>query len=126
METGDPRAFSELIFRICWYLYEREQYEEACKYLQYGFKLLNETDTLMCASAQFLQGLIDLDMLNVTSALELFQAGLSIREQHLEPDHELVASSLNAISIAYTELGIIDNAFAMGNRAIGHPRAHEQ
>ena len=119
VQTGDPRAFSELIFRICWHLYEREQYEEARKYTQYGFELLNETNTLLCASAQTLQGLIELDMLNVDSALKLFLVGLRIREEHLEPDHELIASSLNAISVAYTELGDIKNAFETGNRAIG-------
>ena len=114
----DPKAFSELIFRSCWYLYEREQYDEAQKHIRYGLELLKEDSTLMYASACTLQGLIELDILDFSNAVGSFLNGLRIRKEQLEPDDAFIASSLNALSIAYTETGDFDNAIKAGNQAI--------
>ena len=118
VQASDTKAFAELIFRICWNLYEKEQYEQARKHMKYGLKLLNETSTPMCASAQMLQGLIELDVLSASTARDLFLSALHIREEHLESDSPMIASSLNALSIAYTELNDMEKALETGNRAI--------
>jgi tetratricopeptide (TPR) repeat protein len=79
---------------------------------------LNRADELSYASACTLRGLIELDILNTEKALEYFHEGLAIREKLLPADDAFIASSLNAISIAYTELGKMNEAIDAGNRAI--------
>lgn len=74
-------------------------------------------DTLMFASASMLHGLIELDTNNVQKALGSFLAALEIRERE-SVDGAFIASSLNAISLAYTELGDFVKAVEMGRRAI--------
>ena len=74
-------------------------------------------DTLMFASASMLQGLIELDTNNVQKALGLFLVALDIREREPAED-AFIASSLNAISLAYTELGDLVKALETGQRAI--------
>ena len=64
-----------------------------------------------------LQGLIELDTNNVQKALGLFLAALEIREREPAED-AFIASSLNAISLAYTELGDLVKAVETGQRAI--------
>ncbi|KAF3914379.1 hypothetical protein ABW21_db0200721 [Orbilia brochopaga] len=65
-----------------------------------------------------LKGLIDLDTNSIQSALDGFRTALEIRQQLLPSTDEFIASSLNALSIAYTELGDIQNALKAGSKAI--------
>jgi tetratricopeptide (TPR) repeat protein len=79
---------------------------------------LEEKDSLMYASAAMLHGLIELDTNNVEKALDWFLLAFAIRQPLMDPDHAFIASSLNALSIAYTELGDFDKAVDTGQRAI--------
>jgi tetratricopeptide (TPR) repeat protein len=65
-----------------------------------------------------LHGLIELDTNNVQTAFDSFQAAMNIREKVLDPDDALIASSMNAISLVYTELGDVTKAVEAGQKAI--------
>jgi tetratricopeptide (TPR) repeat protein len=86
--------------------------------MRIALQTLDQKDTLMFASTSMLQGLIELDTNHVKAALDCFLAALSIREGILDPDDAFIASSLNAISLAYTELGDLEKAAEAGQRAI--------
>ena len=90
----------------------------ALSFIQFALDLDNEPGTLMYASIHTLRGLIELDLLNVEPALENFTLGLTIRQGLLDPNDAFIASSLNAISLAYTELGDLDKAVEAGDKAI--------
>ena len=79
---------------------------------------LEEKDSLMYASATMLDGLIELDTNNIAKALDSFLVAFNIRKPLLDPDDPFIASSLNALSIAYTELGDFDRAVETGQNAI--------
>ena len=135
LRASDSKKFAELVLRCCWYaslppflrmianirnryLYEREHYTEAERFMETALEILAEKDTLMFASAIMLHGLIELDTNNVQTALDAFIAALRIREKMLDADDALIASSLNAISLAYTELGDLPKAIEAGQKAI--------
>jgi tetratricopeptide (TPR) repeat protein len=80
--------------------------------------ILGDQDELSHASATTLRGLIKLDVRDTKHALDDFLQALAVREKLLPGDDPFIASSLNAISIAQTELGQLDAAEATGNRAI--------
>lgn len=86
--------------------------------METALETLEEKDSLMYASATMLHGLIELDTNNVQKALESFLLAFSIRQPLMDPDDAFVASSLNAMSIAYTELGDFDKAVETGQQAI--------
>lgn len=86
--------------------------------MQTALEILAEKDTLMYAGAIMLHGLIELDTNNVHTALHSFLAAMKIREEALDADDALIASSLNAICLAYTELGDLTNAVKAGHKAI--------
>ena len=86
--------------------------------METALETLEEKDSLMYASATMLHGLIELDTNNVQKALESFLLAFSIRQPLMDPNDAFVASSLNALSIAYTELGDFDKAIETGQRAI--------
>ncbi|KAF3914330.1 hypothetical protein AA313_de0204183 [Arthrobotrys entomopaga] len=86
--------------------------------MKQGFIHLDQTHELTYAGALMLLGLIDLDTNNMQAALDSFNKALDIRLRHFHQDDPFITSSLNAISIAYTELGDIDNALLSGNKAI--------
>lgn len=86
--------------------------------MQTALEILIEKDTLMYASAIMLHGLIELDTNNIQKALDSFLAAMRIREKVLDADDALIASSLNAISLAYTELGDLPKAVEAGQKAI--------
>jgi tetratricopeptide (TPR) repeat protein len=75
--------------------------------------------SLAFASALTLRGFIDLDVNKPRAALISFRQALAIREIALDPQDELIGSSLNAISLSYTELNELDSAEEYGWRAIG-------
>lgn len=80
--------------------------------------ILGEKTSLTFAAASTLQGLIELDTNRLSQALKSFTTGLNIRTELLSADDEFIASSLNAISLAYTELNKLDEAVENGNKAI--------
>lgn len=73
---------------------------------------------LAFASAVDLSGLIDLDMNNPKKALNLFNVAFEIRRKLLGPADPLIASSLNNIALAYTELGELDKAYVTHEQTI--------
>jgi tetratricopeptide (TPR) repeat protein len=73
--------------------------------------------SLAFASALTLRGLIDLDLNKPKLALIYFRQALAIRENTLDPQDELIGSSLNAISLSHTELNELDSAEEYGWRA---------
>lgn len=110
---------SELPTNSCTrYLYEREQYDQASDYLQTALGILPTHSGLTFASASMLRGLIELDTNDISSALFSFKQALQIRERILEADDAFIASSLNAISLACTELNDLETAKEIGERAI--------
>ncbi|KAJ9669237.1 hypothetical protein H2201_000589 [Coniosporium apollinis] len=101
-----------------WYLYERECYDVARKLVDVALQTFDDKSTLAFASATDLSGLIDFDMNNPAKALVPFNAALAIREARLGPDDPLIASSLNNIALAYTEMAELDKAYATHQKAI--------
>ena len=65
-----------------------------------------------------LLGLLHLDNAQATKAMTQFQEALRIRQNLLGPDDAFIASSLNNIGIAYTEMNNLTQAFAFHQRAI--------
>ncbi|KAJ9648289.1 hypothetical protein H2199_001142 [Coniosporium tulheliwenetii] len=100
------------------YLYERECYDVARKLVDVALQTFDDKSTLAFASATDLSGLIDFDMNNPAKALVPFNAALAIREARLGPDDPLIASSLNNIALAYTEMAELDKAYATHQKAI--------
>jgi hypothetical protein len=86
--------------------------------MQTALDILDEKDTLMFASAIMLHGLIELDTNNIRTALDSFLTAMKIREKVLDPDDALMASCLNAISLAYTEISDLDKGVEAGQKAI--------
>ncbi|KAK6359412.1 hypothetical protein TWF696_000572 [Orbilia brochopaga] len=119
VQPSNPKAYGELLFRMAWHLYEKEKYDEAKELLARGTSYIDQSnDQLTYANVLMLKGLIDLDTNNIPAALDGFKKTLEIRQRLLPPDDEFIASSLNAISIAYTELGDVQNALKAGSKAI--------
>jgi tetratricopeptide (TPR) repeat protein len=100
------------------YLYEREWYDVARNLVDVALETFEDKTTLAFASATDLSGLIDLDMNNSAKALIPFNSALSVRQGRLSPDDPLIASSLNNIALAYTEMEELDKAYATHQRAI--------
>lgn len=100
------------------YLYECECYDTARNMVDAALDTFEDKTSLAFASAVDLSGLIDLDMNNPKEALNAFKKAFEIRGQLLGPGDPLIASSLNNIALAYTELGELDKAYAMHEEAI--------
>lgn len=100
------------------YLYEREQYDLARTFATTALDTFLDKESLAFASATDLLGLIDLDMNNPKSALDLFNAALAIREAKLGVTDPLIAFSLNNLAIAYTEVPDLEKAAELHKRAI--------
>jgi tetratricopeptide (TPR) repeat protein len=84
-----------------------------------ALSIIPDKFSLAFASALTLRGFIDLDLNKPRAALISFRQALAIREKALDPQDELIGSSLNAISLSYTELNELDSAEEYGWRAIG-------
>src|SRR5450432_353753 len=100
------------------YLYEREHYIQAREFMETALSAVPDQDSLTFASAIMLHGLIELDLNKVQAALESFRKALEIRQKVMHSDDAFIASSLNAISLAYTELGDLGKAVEAGERSI--------
>jgi tetratricopeptide (TPR) repeat protein len=74
--------------------------------------------TLAYASAIDLSGLIDLDLCQTERALQSFKEALEIRKARLGADDAFIAYSLNNLALAYTEMGSLDEAYAIHQQAI--------
>ncbi|KAJ6260258.1 LOW QUALITY PROTEIN: hypothetical protein Dda_4482 [Drechslerella dactyloides] len=120
VQPSNPKAYSELIFRMAWHLYEKEKYDEAKEFLAKGALAchVDQSHDLTHANVLMLRGLIDLDTNNIVAALDAFNKTLEIRQRLLPPHDEFIASSLNALSLAYTELGNMTSALKAGSKAI--------
>ncbi|KAH8813358.1 hypothetical protein F5884DRAFT_879629 [Xylogone sp. PMI_703] len=116
--TKDPQLYGELLLRCSWYLYEREWYDVAGTLAQVALETFQDKKSLAYASAVDLSGLINLDLNRPEIALPPFQATLEIREEKLGSQDPLIASSLNNIALAYTEMGELDKAYDFHNKAI--------
>jgi tetratricopeptide (TPR) repeat protein len=100
------------------YLYEREQYELARTFTSTALEIFSDVQSLAYASATDLRGLIDLDTNHPDQALDSFQSALAIRETELGPNDAFIASSLNNLALAFTELPDLDKAMDFHQRAI--------
>lgn len=83
-----------------------------------ALETFEDKTTLAFASAIDLSGLIDLDMNSPSRAFNSFNKAFEIRKQLLGLTDPLIASSLNNIALAYTELGELDKAHATHEEAI--------
>ncbi|KAF2177994.1 TPR-like protein [Zopfia rhizophila CBS 207.26] len=113
-----PQGYGELLLRCSWYLYERECYDIAKSLINAALETFEDKGTLSYASAADLSGLLDLDMNNPDKALIPFEEAFAIRKNLLGPTDGMLASSLNNIALAYTEMGELDKAYAAHEEAI--------
>lgn len=93
-------------------------YDVARNIVDVALETFQDKTTLAFASATDLSGLIDLDMANAAKALSSFNTALEVRENKLGPNDQLIASSLNNIALAYTELADLDKAYSAHQKAI--------
>lgn len=93
-------------------------YDVAQNLVDVALETFQDKTNLAFASATDLSGLIDLDMNNPAKALSSFDAALEIRKNRLGPNDPLIASSLNNIALAYTEMAELDKAYATHQMAI--------
>ncbi|MCJ1404908.1 hypothetical protein MMC11_008134 [Xylographa trunciseda] len=114
----DPQSFADLVLRCCWYLYERENYYQALDMIQVALDSFTNKNSLAYASAIDLHGLLELDITKTFSALGKFEVALNIREKILGADDAFIASSLNNLGLAYTEIGDMTKAFNYHQKAI--------
>ncbi|KAF2017327.1 TPR-like protein [Aaosphaeria arxii CBS 175.79] len=113
-----PQEYGELLLRCSWYLYERECYDIAKSLINAALETFEDRSSLSYASAVDLSGLLDLDMNNPDQALIPFEEAFAIRKRLLKPTDGMIASSLNNIALAYTEMGELDKAYATHEEAI--------
>jgi tetratricopeptide (TPR) repeat protein len=83
-----------------------------------ALETFEDKSTFSYASAVDLLGLLDLDMNDPDKALIPFEEAFSIRKRLLKPTDGMIASSLNNIALAYTEMGELDKAYATHEEAI--------
>ena len=100
------------------YLYEREDYDVARELINVALGIFPDKSTLIFASAVDLSGLIDLDMNYPESAMVFFNTSKELRAKCCGPDDPLVASSLNNIALAYTEMFELEKAYETHTKAI--------
>lgn len=90
----------------------------ARNFVDVALETFQDKTTLAFASAIDLSGLLDLDMCNPEKAMVPFKTALKIRESQLGPDDPLIASSLNNIAMAYTEMGELEKGYEAHQKAI--------
>ena len=100
------------------YLYERENYNDAIEMIQVTLESFEDKENLAYASAMDLSGLLKLDNAHPSAALKQFELALKLREAVLGPDDSFIASSLNNIALAYTELNDLSRAHSYHEKAI--------
>ncbi|KAF2477128.1 TPR-like protein [Lindgomyces ingoldianus] len=118
IDISDSQSYGELLLRCSWYMYERECYDIANSMIQAALDTFKDRTTLAFASAIDLSGLINLDISHPNKALAPFREALEVRKQRLGSTDPLIASSLNNIALAYTELVDLDKAYATHSEAI--------
>lgn len=92
------------------YLYERENYQAARKYVEVAIDKFSDRTSLAYASATDLQGLIELDICHPQAALESFVQAYDIRRAALAEDDAFLAANMVNFGLAYTEMGELDRA----------------
>ncbi|RYC57267.1 hypothetical protein CHU98_g8943 [Xylaria longipes] len=136
-DSDRPRYFDAVVHLLSWgfpdtwskdvghqvgawerYLYEREAYDIARGLVDAAVDTFEDKSTLAYASAIDLAGLIDLDLCQPGRALRPFMEALEIRKARLGADDAFIASSLNNIALAYTEMGSLDEAYSIHQQAI--------
>ncbi|KAL9628348.1 MAG: hypothetical protein Q9164_007310 [Protoblastenia rupestris] len=116
--SSNTGSFAQLLLRCCWYLYEREIYENARCWIQVALNNFQDSSTLAYASAIELQGLIEMDLNNQASALDSFSRVLQMRTALLSPDDAFIAASLTTLGLVHTELGNLAKAYSYHGKAI--------
>ncbi|PYH93879.1 TPR-like protein [Aspergillus ellipticus CBS 707.79] len=106
----DNQALAELLLRCSWYLYERENYSIARKYVEIALQSFSDTGSLAYASAVDLQGLIDLDICHPKTALAAFGKAYELHSAILSGEDAFLAANLVNFGLALTELGDLDEA----------------
>jgi tetratricopeptide (TPR) repeat protein len=120
IRSDNGQRYAELLLRCSWYLYERETYDIARNLVEAAISSFEDKTTLAYASAIDLAGLIDLDLCHPIKAIMAFKEALEIRKVCLGADDAFIASSLNNLALAYTELGTdgLDTAYSLHQQAI--------
>ncbi|KAI1462266.1 TPR-like protein [Annulohypoxylon moriforme] len=118
IRPSNVQQYAELLLGCSWYLYERETYDTARNLVNAAVQAFEDKSTLAYASAIDLTGLINLDLCQPLLALKPFQEALEIRKRLLGPEDSFVASSLNNIALAYTEMGNLEEAYSTHQQAI--------
>ncbi|WEW58349.1 hypothetical protein PRK78_003817 [Emydomyces testavorans] len=118
IQAGDPALFAELLLRCSWYLYECERCHEALPFTQFALDLTQDQTSLLYAQGIDVLGLLLLDTNHPKIALECFNKCWRIREDCLSRNDDFVASALNHISLAYTELRDFQQAAAYQQMAM--------
>ncbi|GAP84174.1 putative NB-ARC and TPR domain protein [Rosellinia necatrix] len=118
IRSSHGQRYAELLLRSSWYLYEREAYDTARGLVDAAVSTFEDKTTLAFASAIDLVGLIDLDLCQPERAVQSFKEALEIRKTRLGADDAFIASSLNNIALAYTEMGSLDEAYSIHQQAI--------
>ena len=90
----------------------------ARNFIDVALETFHDKTTLPFASAIELSGLIDLDINIPSKALVSFEAAMEIRKNRPQPEDSLIASSLNNIALAYTEMSELEKAYAIHLKAI--------
>ncbi|KAH8719327.1 hypothetical protein GQ44DRAFT_742021 [Phaeosphaeriaceae sp. PMI808] len=93
------------------YLYERECYNVAKSLITTALETFENKNTLSYASTVGLSSLLDLDMNEPDKALIYLKMLLGLMD-------DMIASSLNNVALAYTELGVPDKAYTTHEEAI--------
>lgn len=118
--VSDSKGVDAFVLTIFRYLYAREHYGGAKAMVNRALEIFTNKNTLAFAGAVDLSGLIELDMNNANDALDRFKEAMEVRKSLLEPRDPLIASSLNNIALAYTELGEVQYAHDLHEEAIRH------
>ncbi|KAI9763732.1 MAG: hypothetical protein M1840_009129 [Geoglossum simile] len=104
LRTDDKPLYRELLMRCSWYLYERERCHRALPLMSIVLQQISDRDLHTYARAADLLGLLQLDTNRPSEALSNFITGLHIRQVFPTTESGDLASSLNHVSLAFTEL----------------------
>ena len=83
-----------------------------------ALEIFEDKNSLSYASAVDLSGLLQLDLNEPEKALIPFEKAFEIRKSLLSSTDGMIASSLTNIALAYTEMGVLDKAYAAHEEAI--------
>lgn len=106
------------------YLWEKEQPTNARSFFEYGLKLDIDPCTRNYAQACRLLGHVALDMAQPETALSAYRKALAASETFEEENSPPIADIYDSIACAFTELGMVAEAFTYLSKASDIHHAH--